>query len=77
MDQEDSHTNMLWLHSKKVCILGLFLVVQCLGLPVGRDPNRGQVREKHGGEFPDIDFQEYMRYLEEMASNDPCKSHIP
>lgn len=61
---------MLWSHSKRVCVLGLFLVVQCLGLPVR--PNRAQVAMKQGagGEIPG-DLQEYMRYLEEMASDDP------
>ena len=50
----------------RVCVLGLFLAAQCcLALPV----NKAQVKDK----LSPIDMEQYKRYLEEMASNDPGK----
>jgi hypothetical protein len=48
-------------------LLVLFLCVQyCAGLPV----DRTQVKEKQPDE---VDLQEYIRYWEEMAQNDPSE----
>ena len=67
----------MMFHTSKVCILGLLLVAQCWGLPVKtqtleKDGNKDRNRPGHGGEaLSEEDLQEYMRYLEQIAGNDP------
>ena len=58
---------------KALCLLSVFLCLHCcLSLPV-RD-GRPQVKEKLAKEIPGLDLDDYMKYWEEMASNDPSKS---
>ena len=58
----------------KVAFLGLSLcVLTGLGLPVNK--NAPQTKEKHQvNNIPGLDLQEYMRYWEETAKNDPGES---
>lgn len=47
----------------------------CLGLPVNK--NRAQVKEKHDDPVAGLDIDEYMRYWQEVAGNDPGElSHM-
>lgn len=53
----------------QVVVLLLLGAQCCLGLPV---KNIGETKEKHvPREVPGMDMGAYMRYLEEIANNDP------
>lgn len=55
---------------KALCLLSVLLCLHyCMPLPV----RNAQVKEKQDNNIPGLNLEDYMKYWEEMASNDPSK----